>query len=84
MISSHGYIAGSCGHRVDPFNMESCVWGLSMEVEPGFQRLRTIQVCMASMLPTPVMFSFPRWQRSETRYPRHVAEESFGNTLFPV
>lgn len=40
--TSHGYIAGSCGHRVDPFNMEFCVWGLSMEVEPGFQRLRTI------------------------------------------
>lgn len=29
-------------HRVDPFDMQFCVWGLSMEVEPGFLRLRTI------------------------------------------
>lgn len=35
MSTSYGYIAGSCGHRVDPFNMEFCVWGLLMEVEPG-------------------------------------------------
>lgn len=49
-------------------------WSQSLD----FKSFRTIQPCTASVLPTPVMCSFPRLQMSEIGYPRHVTQEGQG------